>query len=399
MTQSKYLVMVEVGENNNKFYRMIPNGSTFRAEWGRIGNANFQSMDYSIDEWDRILNSKLRKGYVDQTELVAEIVPQSKGSKYADIAKKSIADIVRRLQAYAKQAIEDNYTISSNKVTQKMIDEAQDVLTELSSPKDVDDFNVYLLRLFRIIPRKMKTVAENMAQSKRDFARIMEREQDLLDTMKGQVVQQSVITEDTSVSADKKTILEAMGLEFAEIDAEDEKVIRENLRSVNNKLSCAWKVTNLKTQKAFDAFVKQNNIADKRLLWHGSRNENWWSIINLGLVLRPNAVITGKMFGNGIYFAPKAAKSIGYCSLAGSYWANGRDATGFMSLFNVAYGKPYVVRSYSGSYSGFNYDSLQRSMSGANCLHAMEGAGLRNDEIIVYKEEQVTIKYLVELKN
>ena len=39
----------------------------------------------------------------------------------------------------------------------------------------------------------------------------------------------------------------------------------------------------------------------------------------------------------------------------------------------------------------------------ANCLHAHAGASmgysaLKNDEIVVYKEEQMTIKYLVELR-
>jgi len=53
---------------------------------------------------------------------------------------------------------------------------------------------------------------------------------------------------------------------------------------------------------SFDDFVEQEQVKDVRLFWHGSRNENWWSIINTGLVLRPtNAVITGKMFGYGIY--------------------------------------------------------------------------------------------------
>ena len=37
---------------------------------------------------------------------------------------------------------------------------------------------------------------------------------------------------------------------------------------------------------------------------------------------------------------------------------------------------------------------------GANCLHAHAGHGmLRNDEIVVYKEEQLTIKYLIEIGN
>jgi poly [ADP-ribose] polymerase len=37
-------------------------------------------------------------------------------------------------------------------------------------------------------------------------------------------------------------------------------------------------------------------------------------------MIRPSgAVYTGSMFGDGIYFADKAAKSIGYSSLSGSY--------------------------------------------------------------------------------
>ena len=117
-------------------------------------------------------------------------------------------------------------------------------------------------------------------------------------------------------------------------------------------------------------------------------------------MLRPtNAVITGKMFGYGIYYAPKARKSLGYTSLLGSYWARGNSSSGFMALMDVAYGKPYDVYSFDSKYYNFNYETLQKNCPGAKCLHAHEGNMLRNDEIIVYKEEQCTIKYLVELKN
>ena len=136
-----------------------------------------------------------------------------------------------------------------------------------------------------------------------------------------------------------------------------------------------------------------------RLLFHGSRNENWWSIINSGLVLRPtNAVINGKMFGYGIYYAPKAQKSLGYTSLSGSYWARGSSSSGFMALMDVAYGKPFNAYSFENRFSSLDYQGLQRLSPGANCLHAHAGSMLRNDEIIVYKEEQSTIRYLVELK-
>jgi poly [ADP-ribose] polymerase len=104
------------------------------------------------------------------------------------------------------------------------------------------------------------------------------------------------------------------------------------------------------------------------------------------------------MFGHGIYFAPLAQKSLGYTSLHGSYWAGGNSNSAFMSLYNVAYGKPYDVYSFDSKYYNFNYEILQKNSINANCLHAHAGNMLRNDEIVVYKEDQLTIQYLVELR-
>jgi len=394
--------MVTAGANNNKYYRMTPHGDSWTAEYGRIGSSS-QRRTYSKSQWNAKYNEKINKGYVDQTDLVKDLISteKPKQSEYKEIENKVIAEIVERLQSMARKAISENYTISSNKVTQAMVDEAQTILTSLLTIEDRTKFNETLLKLFTVIPRKMGSVRNYIAQDDTQFAKIISREQDLLDIMKGQVVQKQAIEE---VKNDKpindKTILEQLGLEFEECTIDDIAKIKVALGSCSDKFHKAWKVKNLKTQERFDKFVKDNDISDVRLLFHGSRNENWWSIINSGLVLRPtNAVITGKMFGYGIYYAPKARKSLGYTSLSGSYWANGSSSSGFMALMDVAYGNPYDVHSFNSKYYNFNYEALQRACPGANCLHAHKGQMLRNDEIIVYKEEQCTIKYLVELKN
>ncbi len=398
----RHLVMVTAGANNNKYYDMTPHGDSWTATYGRIGSGS-QTRTYPMSQWNSKYNEKINKGYVDQTDLVKDLISteKPKQSEYKEIENKVIAEIVERLQAMARKAISENYTISSNKVTQAMVDEAQTILTSLLSIEDKSEFNNTLLRLFTVIPRKMGSVRSYIAQDDTQFAKIISREQDLLDIMKGQVVQKQVIEE---VKDDKplydRTILEQLGLEFEECTVEDVARIKVALGSCSDKYHKAWKVKNIRTQKRFDDFVKDNNIKDVRLLFHGSRNENWWSIINSGLVLRPtNAVITGKMFGYGIYYAPKAKKSLGYTSLSGSYWANGNSSSGFMALMDVAYGKPYDVHSFESQFHTFDYAALQKACPGANCLHAHEGSMLRNDEIIVYKEEQCTIKYLVELKN
>lgn len=398
----RYLVMVTASANNNKYYKQIPHGDSWTAEYGRVGSSP-QRREYSMSQWESKYKEKLRKGYVDQSELVEDLIQleKPKKSEYREIENKAIAEIVERLQAMARQAISDNYTISSNKVTQAMIDEAQDVLTSLLNATKIEDFNNILLKLFMVIPRKMGNVQDYLADSSKDFSKIIQKEQDLLDVMKGQVVQKQVI-EKSEVEDDNKsenTILEQLGLVFEECDQKDIVIIKDALGSCSDRFHKAWRVKNLKTQKRFDEFVKENNIIDTKLLFHGSRNENWWSIINSGLVLKPtNAVITGKMFGYGIYYAPKARKSLGYTSLDGSYWVRGNSRFGFMALMNVAYGKPYDVYSFDSKYYNFDYYKLQNACHGANCLHAHAGSMLRNDEIIVYKEEQCTIKYLIELR-
>ena len=86
---------------------------------------------------------------------------------------------------------------------------------------------------------------------------------------------------------------------------------------------------------------------------------------------------------------------MGYTSLHNSYWAKGNSNYGFLALCEVAYGKPYDVYD---SQNGMTWERLQKVAPGCSSLHAHAGRSLRNDEVIVYKEDQVTIKYLVELK-
>lgn len=401
-----YLVMV-TENNHNKYYRMIANedGATFTAEYGRVG-ASPQKRTYPLSLWNNKRNEKLRKGYVDQTHLMEDLITVVKAKKekseYKPIENKAIAEIIDRLMSMAKQKVQQNYRVESNQVTQAMVDEAQKIIDDLVSIKATNAFNDKLMELFTVIPRKMSNVSNYLARTKDDFDRIIKDEQDLLDVMRGQVITHTVEEEEDSEDDQpirNETILEAMGLTVKPVSDDEVQLIKSKLGDCEDKFHQAWRVVNNKTQKRFDEFVAKEKITDTRLFWHGSRNENWWSIINTGLVLRPtNAVITGKMFGYGIYYAPKARKSLGYTSLNGSYWARGNSNSAFMALMDVAYGTPYDAYSFDSKFYGFNYEILQKEKPGANCLHAHAGNMLRNDEVIVYKEDQSTIKYLVELR-
>lgn len=150
-----YLVMVTTN-NNNKYYRMIPHGDTFEAEYGRVG-ASCQHASYSMSQWNKKYNEKIKKGYVDQTHLVQDLIQKEKPKGkdgYKEIENKVIAEIVQRLQDMAHQKIQANYKVSSQQVTQAMVDEAQKVIDRLMQREEVEDFNNTLLELFSVIPRK-----------------------------------------------------------------------------------------------------------------------------------------------------------------------------------------------------------------------------------------------------
>lgn len=400
----KYLILVDgVGANHNKYYRMIPQGDVFQVEYGRVG-ASAQTRQYPISQWEKKYNEKVRKGYVDQSHLVQDLIQKQKpkaDNQYKKIDNPDIEEIVELLMSYAKQKVAANYRVSSNQVTQAMVDEAQKIIDKLMMSEDIVDFNSLLSTLFTVIPRRMGNVKEYLAKSKEDFPKILKDEQDLLDVMRGQVVTHVVEEEEQEEESplSNKTILEAMGLIFEPVDAGEIAMIKSKLGDVRDRYFKAWRVRNLRTQKRYDNFCAKEHITEHKLLWHGSRNENWWSIINNGLMIRPtNAVYTGSMFGDAIYSAPKARKSLGYTSLSGSYWARGNSNKGFMALMSFAYGTPYNIYSFNGRYYGYNYKKLQQDCPGANCLHAHAGASIRNDEIVFYNTEQCTIQYLVELR-
>ena len=394
-----YLIMV-TAENNNKYYNCFPEGDNFRVEYGRV-NSTKTITNYPMSKWEAQISSKIKKGYKDVTDLKTALVEEIKtdGTKYKDIENESVRRIIEKLRSLARDTVKKNYSVSSASVTEEMVYEAQLVINNLISIKSVNKFNDELLKLFEIIPRKMDNVRSYLIKSIDEIDKVISREQDLLDIMRGQIVTKSTATENKAKEIDNSgiTILDEMGITMRECTPEEINEIKDCMKESSYHFSKAWRVDNISTRKKYEEFIKAYNIKNTKLLFHGSRTENWFSILKTGLKIRPaNAVWIGAMFGFGSYFSPKCQKSIGYTSLGGSYWAGGKDNVAYMALFDTAYGKPYNVYNFDSKYYSMSFDKLP---VGCNCLHAHAGNGmLRNDEIVYYKTEQMTIKYLIEIK-
>ena len=335
------------------------------------------------------------------------------------IADKSVNELVKALRRYASETIKQNYTIAQNAVTQEMLDSAKELIDKLNSIVDnlgkgssSYTFNDTLIKLFKTIPRKMNKVNDFLLHSDdaKDAAKIVDREQKLYDVLLASFqTQQATITKDSNNAngssqnnGPTETILEKIGLE-CELVTDQAKIdeIKSKLGQVAPKCNRIFVVVNKKTQDKYASFMAAFPNCQTKLFFHGSKNENFWSILKNGLLLNPKATVTGKMLGNGIYGANKAIKSLNYTSLRGAYWANGSSNIGYLAIFAFAIdpNNCYNVETSSeiSTCHGMTWDKLQKIKPGATYVFAHKGSYLREDEVCIYREDQCTIRYLVEL--
>lgn len=396
------LIMV-TADNNNKFYHMHDNGDgTFTVEWGRVG-ATSSETTYPIKKWDTMYRQKTKKGYKDVTEMF--VTEEESGDTFEDIQDRIVASLVKELQAFANRSVKENYLVTSESVTERQIEEAQGMINQLARAqiKTPQEANELLLEVYAIIPRRMSNVRYHLfgadsrigSFTKDTLNRVISNEQATLDVMRGQVSTQTKSNKATDKS--HSTLLDAMGLEISQTDQKDVDQIIKLLGPNARQFKKAYRIINTQTQDKFDRRLHKAENKTTQLFWHGSRNENWWSILDTGLVLRPaNAVTTGKMFGYGIYFADKAQKSMGYTSLRGSYWARGSASKAYLALFDVHVGNWLHARRHE----YWMYDLSERKLKARgnyDSLFAEGGVDLRNNEYVVYNDSQCTVKYLIEI--
>jgi len=134
------------------------------------------------------------------------------------------------------------------------------------------------------------------------------------------------------------------------------------------------------------------NYGNHQHLYHGSRNANMMGITSKGLLMRPpGAVVTGSMFGNGLYFADSSSKSLNY-SRGG--WGGTRNSRNNVYLFvvNVALGR---IKKLQNSQSDLRRG--HRLLKGYNSIQGEKGRSLIHNEFIIYELPQQRIEYIVDI--
>jgi poly [ADP-ribose] polymerase len=247
----------------------------------------------------------------------------------------------------------------------------------------------------RIIPRKIgrKFIPAEIIPNMESVA----KESQILDALSASL-QQVMSSDDSVKNTDAPKVFDVT------VDVVDDKKVIDHISKFFNKTRNTMHTSsNLKVKKVYAVNIAHMNKAftenGKKIgnimeLWHGTRVENVLSILKGGLIIpKSNAGhVTGRMFGDGVYFSDQSTKSLNYSQ---GYWGHGsRDNNCFMFLANVAMGKYYVPSS-----SDSRLHEKVRKMGYDSTFAQAHKSGVMNNEMIVYDLAQCNLTYLVEFSD
>ena len=167
-----------------------------------------------------------------------------------------------------------------------------------------------------------------------------------------------------------------------------EHVVKSQIKTKTIKVK---NVYTLRRPGEWDQFA--THVGNERLLFHGSRIQNWVGILSRGILLPKIVVSMGVnrtdagWLGNGIYFGDAACTSLFYTT-------PGRHKTRLMGVARVALGK---MKDYTKITYGLNAPP-----EGYHSTHGVRNrpgkpSEFADDEYVVYTPQQQRLEYLVEM--
>lgn len=423
MSRTAMLVLVDTKDNHNKFYELteLPDGRV-QARYGRVG-AGEQRRVYPPGSFDKKLNEKTRKGYVervtsqsvvsktltvDSTDHVAESLFSA-----PDAASKAFAGHLLQNNRHAiSDATGGKITVNKTSgkvetalgpVTHLQLSEARGLLSDL---KDGSRTGITIERYLTHIPQRITNLRKTDWITSQWFS----AQDDLLDALDAALAA-SVNGDDDDSDTGKPALIPFRNkLELLTDDDVFESIRARFARSSNSihaaaayKLHRVWSIAD-ERRSAYESVLR--DLKHHRSLWHGTTAGNVLSILRTGLICPPmNAgsySTTGRMFGDGVYFSDQSTKSLNY-ALGAAPGQSGRGAGGgaMMFLADVAMGREYRPNS-----SGWDTSIPRTARTGTdekgrpwNSIFVRGGTcGVRNNEMIVWNTDQITLTHLCEFK-
>lgn len=404
--------------NNYKYWNAkLYDDGNWEAEWGRVGceNPDSGTWNESKKTLDSVVKSKIKKGYTHQKtigEAVASSSPATvvRNSDLHAIAKaqlmKSSSPVLDRL---IKRFVDANvhkitsstqitynsttglFTTPLGIVTMEGLTEARDLLANLApfvrKGRFGDEADAILCKYLRIIPQALGMKRFTAATLIPDDNAI-QKQNDLIDSLESSY--QATVTAPVTPGKPAKQQEQVFQVDLDVLTDMAERARLDRFFETSKKRMHGY--DNVRVREIFMVNIHEmtngyeHKTTPHKEVFHGTSQANCLSILKSGLKVSPpsTAAIAGKMFGNGIYGAINSTKSLGYTF---NRWGQGGvgDA-GWLFICDFAMGKIHETRHSCSQPHG--YDSVW----------AKAGGSLANDELIVYRNKQVKIKYLLECK-
>lgn len=413
--------------NNNKFYKMVleDNGNLTKT-YGRIGTKGITlNSNGGEKEFLKIKKQKEKKGYK-ELKVENNSIESNNKANLEQIVLSQIDYKDNESKQLLKYLVNQNiHNVISNTnikfdiktglfstplgvIKEELVKEAKEYLKDIlkyfnnynanyltkTTLTNVELKNFILLNenYFSIIPTKIADLRnfDNLLTTKEkinyqnDICDSLLTSINIIDSEKKQKISDNNIKEkffNTKISLVKNK------KEFNEIN----KYFKESKNSKHGNYINSAKIKNIykividKEEKEFNK--KINNVMK---LWHGTKVCNLLSILKSSLLMPKESPgqTTGYMFGQGLYFSNQSTKSLNYCD--GMYWNNSKKTKNiYMFLCSVAMGKYQIP-------DGYNNKKLKK---GYDSFWAKPGkSGIKNDEMIVFKNNQIRIDYLLEIE-
>lgn len=451
------LNMTDIKTNKNKFYIMqvIKNGGSnilfIRygriGESGRISHDSFASVNSAISKFERQFKSKTRNawsdkdnfspvkgkyhlcdidyGDVDTEEEVKKEYPKSKLKKRVQEFISLVGDINQMKNTMMELDI-DTEKMPLGKISSTQIQLGYDILNEIKKEMDGKARKGVMTDLssdfYTVIPyacrRKKPPVIDN--------DKMIDKFTETLDELKNIEIAANVIktSEDTSVNP-IDAIYEKLDTNIKPLKKGSKmwKVIEEYVHNTHApthngygiELLDIYEIARDGERDTYDEAT--DGYTNRMLLWHGTRLTNYISILQKGLLLRPDVIpgtyITGKMFGYGIYGASSFSKSFNYTG------ANKNNPIACLFLAEFGLGNP-SMRTRCDYY--ITKDSLEKEgcqstwgrgkttpgsavkvkgvivPNGKLTKSDVTSSSLLYDEYIVYDQRQINLRYIVKVK-
>lgn len=417
------LIFVDTGNNNNKFYSLELVGNEVHTKWGRVGNENAQSKISSggEKEYNKILNSKLKKGYVKTSinlDVEEELVNSS--SNLLDIVMEQVQsdeeskELLKRLVDRNIHNITSNtkikYDIKSGYfktplgiVTEEGVTKAMSLLLDIQKLIENKTFDntgksefISKNELYFIqIPTKISTLRDfnNLLTTTEKVTAQSDICQALLDSIR--IIETEKANQKAIVDGSKPIREKIFDISIHLLKDKNEwKRINDYFEGSKNKQHGGHansyflqNIYHIKLEKEHKEY--RSDLNNQMMLFHGTKVANLLSILKSGLLMPKYSPgqATGYLYGQGLYFSKISTKSLNYCD--GMYWNNAsKQDKIYMFIADIAMGNYEVPKGGRNSKPGNGFDSYW----------AKGGqSGVINDEMIVFENNQIKLRYILEI--